>query len=119
MLRFLAHLRSAARQALADDVFNTAKAAAYSGMLMLFPALLVATTLLARVPQGSTLIGTIRVAFKQVMPVDTLAMLQPYVLSSSFHSTQVMLSACGVGVFAGLGMMLSLMEGFSALPVRL
>jgi membrane protein len=88
MLRILAYLRIVAVQALADDVFNTAKAAAYSGMLMLFPALLVVTTLLAQLPQGGRLVGTIRGAFEQI------------------------LSAGSLGVFAALGLMLSLMEGF-------
>ncbi|MDR3774362.1 MAG: YihY/virulence factor BrkB family protein [Terracidiphilus sp.] len=112
MLRFLAHLRNAAVQALAHDVFNTAKAAAYSGMLMMFPALLVLTTLLAQVPQGTTLVGTVRAAFEQMLPADSMDLLQSYVLSRRFHSSQLILSAGALSVFAGLGVMLSLMEGF-------
>jgi membrane protein len=112
MLRFLVHLRQAAAQALANDVFNNAKAAAYSGMLMLFPALLVMSTLLAQVPQGNTLVGTIRGAFEQILPADSMDMLQSYVLGQRFHSTQLIVSAGALSVFAGLGLMLSLMEGF-------
>jgi membrane protein len=112
MLRFFLHLRNAAVQALANDVFNTAKAVAYSGMLLLFPALLVMTTLLAQVPQGSTLMGAIRNAFEQVLPADSMDMLQSYVLNQSFHPTGVIVSAGTLSIFAGLGMMLSLMEGF-------
>ncbi len=112
MFRFFVHLRNAAVQALANDVFNTAKAVAYSGMLLLFPALLVVTTLLAQVPQGSTLVGAIRNAFEQVLPADSMDMLQSYVLNQSFHPTRVIVSAGTLSVFAGLGMMLSLMEGF-------
>lgn len=112
MTRFFTHLRKAAVQALRDDVFNTAKAAAYSGMLMLFPAMLVITTLLAQVPAGTTLVGAIRGAFEQMLPADSMELLQSYVLSQSFHSTQVVLSASSLGLFAGLGLMLSLMEGF-------
>jgi membrane protein len=52
MKRILSKFRSAIGQALAHDVINTAKAVAYSGMLMLFPALLVITTLLAQAPRG-------------------------------------------------------------------
>jgi len=106
------HLRSAAVQALANDVFNTAKAVAYSGMLMLFPTLLIVTTLLAQVPEGTTLVGEIRAAFEQMLPADSMDLLQSYVLNQSFHSGQVILSATSLSVFAGLGMMLSLMEGF-------
>jgi membrane protein len=112
MFRFLAHLRNAALQALANDLFNTAKAVAYSGMLLLFPALLVVTTLLAQLPEGSTAVGAIRNAFGQVLPADSMALLQSYVLSPSFHSKRVILSAGTLSFFAGLGMMLSLMEGF-------
>jgi membrane protein len=112
MVRLLSQLRTAAIQALANDVFNTAKAAAYSGMLMLFPALLVITTLLAQVPQGTTLVGEIRGAFEQFLPADSMDLLQSYVLSRSFHSVQVMVSAGSLALFAGLGLMLSLMEGF-------
>jgi len=112
MLRTLSHLRAAAAQALANDVFNTAKAAAYSGMLMLFPALLVVTTVLVQVPEGTNLVGEIRGAFEQVLPADSMDLLQSYVLSRKVHSSQVVWSAGTLSVFAGLGMMLSLMEGF-------
>jgi len=112
MFRIFTHLRNTVVQALADDLFNTAKAAAYSGMLMLFPALLVLTTLLAQLPEGSTLVVEIRGAFLQFLPADSMDLVQSYVLSRSFHSAQVMLSAGGLSFFAGLGMMLSLMEGF-------
>jgi membrane protein len=112
MKRLLAQIRNAAIQALANDVFNTAKAVAYSGMLMLFPALMVLSTVLAQVPEGTTLMGEIRGAFEQILPADSMDLLQSYVLSQQFHSTQVILSACSLGLFAGLGMMLSLMEGF-------
>jgi membrane protein len=112
MIRFFAKLRDAVGQSLAHDVINTAKAAAYSGMLMLFPALLVITTLLAQVPVGNTLVGEIRGAFEQFLPGDTMDLLQSYVLARRIHSGQVILSATSLSVFAGLGMMLSLMEGF-------
>ena len=112
MTRFLLKLRTAAAQALANDVINTAKATAYSGMLMLFPALLVITTLLAQVPEGTTLVGEIRGAFEQMLPEDSMDLLQSYVLSRRFHSSQLILSATALTLFAGLGMMLSLMEGF-------
>jgi membrane protein len=112
MLRFLTHLRCAALHALRDDVFNTGKAAAYSGMLMLFPALLALTTVLAQLPQGSTLLGTVQAAFGQVLPGNSMELLQSNVLSPSFHSQRVMWSAAALSVFAGLSMMLSLMDGF-------
>jgi membrane protein len=112
MIKFLAKLRDAVGQSLDHDVINTAKAVAYSGMLMMFPALLVMTTLVAQVPEGNTLVGALRATFEQLLPADTLDLLQSYVLTSRIHSGQVILSATSLSVFAGLGVMLSLMEGF-------
>ena len=81
MSRFLHKFRKAILLALEHDVINTAKAAAYSGMLMLFPALLVLTTLLAQVQEGPTLVGEIRSIFEQFLPADTMDLLQSYVLT--------------------------------------
>jgi len=112
MKRIVSKLRTAVGQALAHDVINTAKAVAYSGMLMLFPALLVITTLLAQAPEGNSIVGEIRIAFEQILPADSMDMLQDYVLNRRIHSGQVIFSASSLSIFAGLGMMLSFMEGF-------
>jgi membrane protein len=110
--RFFARSRHAVREALAHDVINTAKAAAYSAMLMLFPALLVATTLLSQAQEGNTLMGELRIMFEQFLPADTMDLLQSAVLTHQIHSGRVILSATALSVYASLGMMLSLMEGF-------
>lgn len=110
--RFLARTRQAFKEALAHDVINTAKAAAYSAMLMLFPALLVATTLLSQAQEGNTLMGDVRAMFEQFLPADTMDLLQSAVLTHQVHSFPVILSATSLSLFASLGVMLSLMEGF-------
>jgi membrane protein len=112
MKRILSKLQTAAGQALEHDVINTAKAVAYSGMLMLFPALLVITTVLAQAPEGNSMVGEIRIAFEQILPADSMDMLQDYVLNRRIQSGQVIFSASSLSIFAGLGMMLSFMEGF-------
>jgi membrane protein len=112
MKRLIARIRAAVLHALEHDVVNTSKAAAYSGMLMLFPAMLVMTTLIAQVQEGSHLLGGFRALFDQFLPPDTLDLLQSYVLSRPLRSTQLLFSAACLSVFAGLGVMLSLMEGF-------
>ena len=112
MTNFFVKFRTALLQALDHDVINTSKAAAYSGMLMLFPALLVTTTLLAQVQEGTTLVGALRATFEQFLPADTMDMLQSYVLTRRIYSGQLIVSAASLSVFAGLGVMLSLMEGF-------
>lgn len=112
MRKFLVHLRKALWLALDHDVLNTAKAAAYSGMLMLFPAMVVLTALLAQVPEGTTLVGEIRSAFEQILPDDSMTLLQSLMQTGRIHSVQLIFSAAGLSVFAGLGLMLSMMEGF-------
>ena len=112
MRDFTRHLRKAVLQALQDDAINTAKATAYSGILMIFPALLVLTTGLALVPEGNSLLGEVRIAAEQVLPSDTMSLLQSYFQSQRVYSLQVILSAASLSSFAALGVMLSLMEGF-------
>lgn len=112
MKRILLHLKKALWQAMAHDVLNTAKAAAYSGMLMLFPALVVLTTLLVQLPQGMTLVGAIRGVFEQILPADSMSLLQSALETRHIHSGQLIWSAASLSLFAALGVMLSLMEGF-------
>jgi membrane protein len=112
MASIFRHLRKALWLALEHDVLNTAKAAAYSGMLALFPALVVITALLARGPEGTTLLGEIRASFEQFLPADSMALLQSAMETRRIHSTQLIFSAAGLSVFAAMGVMLSLMDGF-------
>ena len=112
MTRFAKHFRNAIWLALDHDVLNTAKAAAYSGMLMMFPALVVLTTLLAQVPEGTSLVGEVRATFEQFLPADSMALLQTSLETRRIHSVQLIFSAASLSAFAGLGLMLSLMEGF-------
>jgi len=112
MILNLRHFRNAIWLALEHDVLNTAKAAAYSGMLALFPALVVLTAVLALVPEGTSLVGEVRSSFEQFMPPDSMSILQYTMQARRFHSAQLILSAAGLSVFAGLGLMLSLMDGF-------
>jgi membrane protein len=112
MVQFFQHFRKALWQSLDDDVINTAKATAYSGMLMLFPALVVLATLLAQVPEGTTLVGEFRTTFEQFLPADSMDLLQSLLQTRRIHSMQLILSATSLSVFAALGVMLSLMEGF-------
>lgn len=112
MPRFLSQFRQALWLALKHDVLNTAKAAAYSGMLMFFPALVVLTALVAKVPAGSTLLGEIRTTCEQFLPADTISLMQASMQTRRLHSSQLIFSATSLSVFGGLGLMLSLMDGF-------
>jgi membrane protein len=93
-------------------VLSTAKAAAYSGILMLFPALLVLTTVLALSPETSSISGEIRGAFEQFLPPETMDLAQAYFQARPAWSVQVIFSATGLSIFAAMGVILSLTEGF-------
>ena len=112
MVRVLLQFRRALALATDHDVFNIAKAAAYSGMLFSFPAILVVTTLLASVPEGTTLVGDVRSSLDQFLPAGSMDLLESALESRHLYSAQVLLSATSLSLFAGLGLMLSLMEGF-------
>jgi membrane protein len=112
MRRLPSQIRKALWLALDHDVFNTAKAAAYSGMLCIFPAVLVITTLLAEVPEGNTVVGEVRSSLDQFFPADSTALLQFSLQTQRLSSAKVIFSAASLSVFAGMGLMLSLMEGF-------
>ena len=112
MTQHFSRFREAILQAFAHDIVNTAKAAAYSGMLMFFPTLLVITTLVSQVEAGPTLIGETRAVLEQFLPPDTLDLVQSSILTHHLRSIPLILSASGLSLFAGLGVMLSLMEGF-------
>lgn len=105
-------LRKAIWLALEHDVLNSAKAVAYSGMLALFPALVVLTAMLAQAPEGTSLVGEVRGAFEQFLPDDSMVLLRSAMETRKLQSAQLIFSAAFLSVFAGLGMMLSLMEGF-------
>jgi membrane protein len=109
---FVEKLRKAIWLALQHDVFNTAKAAAYSGMLMLFPTMIVVTALLALVPEGTTLMGEMRFTAEHFLPEDTMSLLLASIQTKRLASVQLLFSATGLSIFAALGMMLTLMEGF-------
>ncbi|HUX43339.1 MAG TPA: YihY/virulence factor BrkB family protein [Terracidiphilus sp.] len=112
MVQFIAKLKKALWLALEHDVINTAKAAAYSGMLMIFPAMVVMTALLALVPASSFFVGEVRRSFDYLLPGDTLSLLAASLETRRLFSVQLLLSAAVLTLFAALGLMLSLMEGF-------
>jgi membrane protein len=112
ILRQLYYLRRAAWEAFGHSVFGNAKAAAYSAILSLFPALLVLTTLLAFTPETDTLRGELRIAFSSILPGDTMSLVQAYFQMNHAQSVRIMAGAVFVTVAAAMGVMLSLMEGF-------
>ncbi len=105
------HLRRALSKAFGHNAFTIAKAAAYSELLSLFPALLVVAALLAATPSDQVR-GDIRTLLGDLLPQDTMTLAQGYFSPQSERSHRVVFVACVVALAAALGVMLSLMEGF-------
>ncbi|MGB7190391.1 MAG: YihY/virulence factor BrkB family protein [Acidobacteriaceae bacterium] len=112
VLRHFHHLRRAAWEAFSHGVFTNAKAAAYSAILSLFPAMLVLTTLLAFSPDTDTLRGDLRITFSSILPGDTMSLVQAYFQTNHEQSVRIVAGAIFVAFAAALGANLSLMEGF-------
>jgi membrane protein len=108
----LKNIRRTLGRALEHDTFNTAKAAAYSGMMCFFPAVLVFAALVSVVPEGLSVLGEMRGSLEEVLPPGTMLLLQNSLTERPLGSVQVLLSATSVSVFAALGVMLTLMDGF-------
>ncbi len=112
MRDFLRHFRRALFLALEHDVLNTAKAVAYSGMLVFFPAFIVLTALIAKFPEGTTAVGEIRWVSGQILPADTVRVMLSSIHARNPHPERLIITGISLSIFAGLGLMLTLMEGF-------
>jgi membrane protein len=112
MLRMFEHLRRAIWSSFGHSAFSMAKAAAYSAMLSVFPALVVVTTLFAVMPSGDNIRGVLRAALQQVLPPDTMLLVQNYFISYHTRSVRIVWGCLFVSLFAAMGVLLSLMEGF-------
>lgn len=111
LLRIFDMLRRAMWKAFGHNAFTMAKAAAYSAILSVFPALLVFTTLLALIPDTDTTSGEIRSGFAQILPPDTMSLIQSYFQVNHARSVRLVWTASFVTLFAAMGVMMSLMEG--------
>jgi membrane protein len=112
VLRHFHHFRRAVWEAFGHSVLTNAKAAAYSAILSIFPALLVMTTLLAFAPETDTLRGDLRLAFSSILPADTMSLVQAYFQTNHARSVRIIVTSVFVTFAAATGVMLSLMEGF-------
>lgn len=112
LLRHFHYLRRAAWAAFRHNILSNSKAAAYSAILSLFPALLVLTTLLAFSPVTHSLRGDVRQAFSSILPADTMSLVQVYFQSDHERSIRIIATSIFITVAAATGVLLALMEGF-------
>ncbi len=113
-LQFTDKVRLAYWNAFQHDVLNTAKAAAYSAIFALFPALIVAAALVTFLPYAAPLRYQLAIFFNRVLPSSVAPLLERYFISarSSQESASVVLGTVLVSVTGAAGVLGTLMEGF-------
>ena len=107
-------LRRAALAALEHDALTVAQATAYSAMVALFPALIVAAAVVSSIPDTTPLRVQMAQFFNQVLPPNVSPLLEIYFSPAhkSAHTVRALLGAVVVSVTGASSVMLTLMEGF-------
>ena len=112
MLRMLVLFRRAAWRAFQHDAFATAKAAAYSSILTLFPGFLVLASILALSHQTAKFTREVSYAIGRVLPAGTNVLASTYFDTGKIRPRNVIFSASLVMITAASGVFISWMSGF-------
>jgi membrane protein len=89
-----------------------AKAAAYSLILTLFPAFLVAASVLDATHNTERFLQQISTAVRWVLPPGSRSAALAFFQSQQHHATRIIYSASAVTLLAATGVMISWMDGF-------
>jgi membrane protein len=113
-LRAAQMLRRAALAAVEHDALTVAQATAYSAMVALFPALIVAAAVISSIPDTTPLRVQMAQFFNQVLPPNVTPLLQIYFSPAhrTAHTARALLGAVVVSATGASSVMLTLMEGF-------
>jgi membrane protein len=113
-LRVILLLRGAVFAAIEHDVFTLAQATAYSAIVALFPALIVAAAVVGMLPDTLPLRAQMAMFFDRVLPSNVAPLLDAYfsVSQQSPQTARALLSALVVSLAGAASVMATLMEGF-------
>jgi membrane protein len=113
LLRLPGILRSALLRAGRHDCINLAQSTAYSAMVALFPALIVAAAVVGLLPDTAPLRFQLSAIFDRILPPDVSPLLQSYFVDSphSLKSTHAILVAFLVSLIGASSVLATLMEG--------
>src|ERR1051325_5074313 len=112
MGRFLHLLKRSLARAWEHDTFGIAKAAAYSGIITLFPAMLVLAAILAASNQRDLLISLVTRALWRILPAGTATAAISYFTSTQDRPIPLLVTTSIATMWTASGMMVSWMEGF-------
>ncbi|MGC2211218.1 MAG: YihY/virulence factor BrkB family protein [Candidatus Korobacteraceae bacterium] len=112
MLRFLKHLRTAFLRTLEHDQYSVAKAAAYSAILTIFPAVLLIASILTASHSTRGFIRQISYAIGGIMPSGTSSSVLTFFEGRKPAPVRMIVSTSLITLWTGSGVMISWMEGF-------
>lgn len=107
-------LHGSALAAMDHDALTVAQATAYSAMVALFPALIVAAAVISLLPDTVPLRAQLAQFFNQVLPSNVSPLLEIYFspVHRSSHTTRALLGSVVVSVTGASSVVATLMEGF-------
>ena len=112
MLRFLHHLRMAFWRAFEHDAFAVAKAAAFSAILTLFPAVLVLASILSTSNTTETFFREMYRAVGRILPEGTSSAVLQYFTANKPVRMKLLVTTSIFTLWTASGVMISWMEGF-------
>jgi membrane protein len=113
LLRFPRILHGALLRAARHDCLNLAQSSAYSAMVSLFPALIVAAAVVSLLPDTAPIRFQLSAFFDRILPPDVSPLLQGYFVDSphSIKSTHALIVAFLVSLTGASSVLSTLMEG--------
>ena len=114
MSRFFRHFRMALWRAFQHDAFQVAKAAAFSAILTLFPAILVMASLLSMLHMTEAVVRELSHALGRILPEGTRSAVLQYFTGSKPVSLKFLVTLIVITLWTGSGVMISWMQGFRA-----
>ena len=113
LLRLPRILHGTLLRAARHDCLNLAQSTAYSAMVSLFPALIVAAAVVSGLPDTAPLRFQLSLFFDRILPPDVSPLLQGYFVDSphSIRSTHALIVAFVVSLIGASSVLATLMEG--------
>lgn len=111
LLRIHVILHRSALRAMEHDSLNLAQSAAYSAMVALFPALIVAAAFITVLPDTAPIRTQLGAFFDRILPPDVAPMLEGYFDTHSVKSAQALVLAFFVSLTGASSVIATYMEG--------
>jgi hypothetical protein len=112
MTRFFIHFRMALWRAFQHDAFAVAKAAAFSAILTIFPAILVLASILSLSNTTEALFRELTHAIGRILPEGTSAAVLQFFTGNKPVRFKFVVTIIAITLWTGSGVMISWMEGF-------